>query len=298
MEYKDKFNNKLVVYPSNLDKDTLMGCFAIYLCGNDTRAERMKLRKRLLMHFKNCLDSKNPYVHPCIRSFVNRIHFTNEKIPKSAESFFMNSETEFISEGLKFIQQNSVEGFISDKHTFAYLISELFKVHVHLNDMIVSYNAFEEDIYSMYIIEEDGRFQLLTHYNNITNTYKPPNGLEREKSNLSPSMFVLRCCEGETCNVIDRFTPPHIEGYRVHHCNVENFDENLIYVVTPNPGKLWRDVLQKDETLYVYSGFECLTSVTYHGKTNPYFYIIDNKLACVIKKNQDDADKAVRYEVL
>lgn len=298
MEYKDKFNNSLVVYPSSLDRDTLMGCFSIYLCGTDTQIERMKLRKRLLNHFKTCLESKQPYLHQCIRSFVNRLHYTNESIPKSAELFFLNDENVFLAEGLKFIQQNSQESFISDKHTFAYLVSDLFKIHVHLNNMVISHNSFEEDIYSMYIIEENGKFQLLTHYNNFTNCYKPPNGLEREKSNLSASMFVLRCCEVDSCKIIDKFIPPSINGYTVHHCNIEKFDENLIYVVTPNPDKLWRDVLKSNETLYVYAGLECLTSVTYHGKSNPYFYVNNGKLACVIKKNQDDADKAVRYEVL
>lgn len=299
MEYKDKFNNKLVIYPSDLDKDTLMGCFSIYLCGNDTRIERMKLRKRLLMYFKNCLESKQPYIYPCIRSFVNRIHLTNESIPKSAECFFVNNEPEFLAEGLKFLQQNSQESFISDKHTFCYLVSDLFKIHVHLNDLIVSCDVFDDNVYSMYIIENDGKFQLLTHYNNITNTYKPPHGLEREKSNLSVSMFMLRCCQSESvCSIVDRFIPPSINGYNVHHCNIEKFDENLIYTVTPNPDKLWRDILKKDETLFIYSGFDCLTSVTSHGKTNPYFYINNGKLACVIKKNQDDADRAVRYEII
>lgn len=300
-QYKDKFNNVLAIQPTLTEKDTLMSSFCLFLCGNDSKAERFSLRKKLLQYFKSCLESPQPFTHPCIKSFVHRLHAINQIIPKSAESFYLQSENHFISEGLSFIQRNSQESYISDKYTFCYLVSELFKVHVYLGETILSSNIFDDSLYSMYILEQHDRFYLLSPILKIHRIpYRSDHGIEKDPLTVAQSLFLCLSSFQGVCNLIGTFIPPCVIGFKVHSFVLKNVNTNHVHMITPVRGKLWRDVLKEGETLYVYSNLTCLSSVSFHGKSNPYFYIEPeySVLHCVIMNNQEDADRAVRYETL
>jgi hypothetical protein len=288
-EYKDKFGNPLSVYPLNVEKDTLMACFSVFLYGSETL--RVKLRYKLLAHFRKCFESSKPYIHNCIRSFVSHLHSKNPAIPKSAEAYFMESEAKFRAAGEQFIILNQ-ESFISDKYTFAYIVSELFKVHVHfLDETVISCHMFDDSCYTIHIL---GNFQLLTHVEKIQRVhFKPSNGLEYQKSNIVTSKIELRISKDGKCPIIGKFVPPHIVGYKVHKLYSEDFDPNSVHVVT-----FKEPILKEGETLYIYENYNCISSISYNARVNSYFYIQEKLLQCVVAKNQDDADKAVRYETL
>ncbi len=285
-EYKDKFNNKLSIYPLNVEKDTLMACFSTFIYGSESYVDRMNLRKKIILHFKKCLECEKPYAQLCIRSFVSRL----KDVPtKSAEMFFMNNEAKFRYMAEQFIIENSEEGYISDKYTFAYIVSELFKVHVNfVGDTEISANLFDEQYYTIYIVDN---FKLLTHYEKIQRVqYKPSNGLTVEKAKIATSKYELRLAKNGECPVIANFVPPSIVGYKVHTLYLSNFDKDSIYCLTLKSSI--------EETLFIYNNFKCISSIKRNAKVNSYFYVEHSFLQCVVANDQNEADRAVRYEAL
>lgn len=278
-EYKDNF----VEYPLNVEKDLLMACFSVFLSGSDCYLNRMQLRNRLLAHFKKCLESEKPWIHNCIRSFVNRLHFV-QKTPKSAEIFFVESEAKFKYEGLKFIQDNSQESYISDKYTFAYIVSDIFKVHVNfINDTVVSNNPFDASQYTIYIADS---FKLMVHAEKIHRiNYKPSQGLLLSKNEISKSKYELRKCKDDTCFVVGHFVPPNIKGYKVHTLLFEDFEKDCVYTIIGG---------ERKQTLYIFDNYDCISSVK--RIINPYFYITNGFLQCVECEGLEEAERAARYE--
>ncbi len=284
-EYKDKFNNKLSIYPLNVEKDTLMACFSTFINGSESYVDRMKLRQKIISHFKKCLECEKPYNQLCIRSFVSRL----KDVPKSAEMFYLNSEAKFRYMAEQFIIENSQEGYISDKYTFAYIVSELFKIHVNfVGDTEISANLFDVQYYTIYIVDN---FKLLTHYEKIQRVqYKPSNGLTVEKAKIATSKYELRLAKNGECPVIANFVPPSIVGYKVHTLYLSNFDENSVYCLTLKSSI--------EETLFIYNNFKCISSIKRNAKVNSYFYVEHSFLQCVVANDQNEADRAVRYEAL
>jgi hypothetical protein len=224
----DKFNNTLEAYPS-CASDTLVGCFTMYLFGNDTYNERISLRAKL----------------------VERMD------PEDA-------------------QQNKRVGFVSSVKLFCTLVSDMYSVTIHIGDRV-----YGSGMSTMYILKSDeGRFILLR----VKRDMKQAHG---------PHTFDLwsHVEPGKAVKVM-KLTPPSVPGYECHWCTP--VPATTLFSIIPN-GKLWREVLQDpNDTLYVYCGTTLVATQVYHGKTNPYFYLVAGQLVVLIAKSEQHALASLR----
>ncbi len=281
---KDKFGNPLFIHPLVSTNDTLMACFSQFLSNCETRNDRNALREKLLHHFRILIKREEPYKSAALKALIRRLNMQDPiKYPhKSAEILCVLHETLFFDACQMFLEQNMREAFISDKYVSCYLVSDLFKVCVHMfqpEEILLSCESYDwnEPVNSIYILHAEGRFQLLTPHIEIRRTvFVPSVGIIREVDKMIPAVFDLWCCvnPGEETIRIGSFVPPNIQGYKVHQYVFDSLD--LLYTIVPSK-QLWSEVLRDDETLHVHVNGEEVTSMTARAKTSPYFYLPELK---------------------
>lgn len=294
--YKDKFGDLLTPHVLLVKKDTLMACFTLFLSGSEAESERAKLRKRLMDRFEACIQDKSPYLHAAVQAFAKRLHAKNPRLypTHSAELLYFQNIGNFVCAAEEFISKNRKPGIVTDKYTFCYLVSDVFRIQVHLfqpEEVIInSHASFDyERGYSMYILSLENRFiPLVASIKPRRPSFTPSSGLIVATKEVSTSLFELRVEESQ--QVVGHFVPPAVKGYKVHRYTFSSTDR--LYTIHPIRGK-------PSDTLYVYHDKTCLTCASKDAKANPYFYLPVLEVCniyLVVEKSREEADQAIQIE--
>lgn len=275
-------------------EDTLMACFCLFLKGKETRPERKALRKRLMDRLQETVQSDECFLCASVRAMVNRMHAIQpDKVPRSAEVFYIRDRERFKQESATFITQNRREGFVGDMFTFCYLFAESFKVDVHLfcpEEITLSVVAFAK--YHLHICYKEGRFCLLLPRLSQAQ-FERPRGMIRSRSRTSLPVFRV--------STIDKsFVPPNILDYRVHHLCLYDPGYHKVEPIRKN----WRQLLREDEYAYVCGrllnseDFKIISCVSRYGQCGPRFYVdvVPFQLYVVIETDMEEAFKAIKIE--
>ena len=282
--------------------DTLMSCFTLFLSGKETRAHRVKLRKRMMNHLHHLIFngdglSETCFTHAPVRALINRLHAINpEEIPKSAEILYIRDEQRFRREANTFITQNRREGFIGDMFTFCYLFAEMFKVDVHLfrpEEVVLSAVAFAK--YNIHIQYEESRFSLIPIQSTVVlPSYEPPLGIVRQPSRIIMGQYQIATLKKS-------LEPPRILEYRVHYQCI--YDVGL-HFIEPMHNKNWKSILKSNEYAYIWGNaidggkLKILSCVSNKGHANPRFYVdsVPFEIYLIVEKCLEDAERAIYIE--
>lgn len=274
-------------------KDTLLGCFSIVVHGVNTRENRCNVRHKLLDRFRVIANGLEPFLHPAIRSFIIRLHAIDpQRIVRSAEDCYMDYRELYDRQVEAFIQKNATEGYVSDVHTFCYLFSDLYRVHIYLGDdgqTVLTCQSFDSVRYycSIRIVHDfnSGGYHLLVPKIRRASA-EPGLGVHTPKMRLAVPQYHIE----EVGNMV----PPSIEGFRVHHLKV-------IGRVLPNLCRIMIDmsILRDKDWVYVFGNAE---PIGCGGKglkesTIHFFPPKDcRRISLIIAQSLEEADDAVRHE--
>lgn len=276
--------------------DTLVACFTLFLSGSEAESERTKLRKRLMDRFEACIRDKCPYMHAPVQAFAKRLHAKNSRLypSHSAELLYFQDTGNFMAAAEEFISKNRKPGIVTDKYTFCYLVSDVFRVQVHLfqpEEVIInSHAAFDyERGYSLYILSVENRFiPLVASIKPRRPSFTPSSGLVIGSKEVSTSLFELRVEESQ--QTVGLFVPPAVRGYKVHRYTFASTDR--LYTIHPIQGR-------PSDTMYVYHDKTCLTCAGRDAKANPFFYLPvleECNVYLVVERSREEADQAIRIE--
>ena len=275
--------------------DTYMASVCLIMFGKETKTHRKNLRKRLLDRFKKCLFDEECFKFSCVKTFVARLNaiYGEVAFPKSAETCFQIKRDALLREGTKFLEQSeSREGYIYDRFTYGYLVTDVFNVNViiHENNIMVhlskNYLADDGPLYDIHLGYDGTRFKAL-----VPKINRVPFNLTNSKM----KNFELRRVSKDACDVVTCFSPPVVIGYRVYICYVNNREKNTMYTVTQ------KNNFKFTEPTYIVAGDECVGYADEKHSLNPYFYLKEpNERVCIAlvnAKSIEDAMQCVQMEI-
>lgn len=284
MMLKDKFGNPLVPLHPKSQNDTLMACFSIFVCNNESK--KGKIRTFLLDLFEQYLKKEKEFFQFApVKSLVMRLHYTDEnKYPRS--SYDMDNET-LKKECERFIDQGrNREGYIFDKVTYCYLFAEMYGIDIeimHPKEEIQCIHIKQDAYYTMYLFHDYSKFYLLI----------PEKQVKKIPLMYSQSIYDLRLCQPGKCNVVASFAPPVVNGFKVHQCRFHCTKENSMYVVFPAKN------IRFTKPTYMYLGDKLVGYADIDSKTNVYFHVEqkgDHILYLVVAESMEDAWKCIEIE--
>jgi hypothetical protein len=296
--FTDRHGNALFQIMPQTPNDTLMACFSLCFYSSESLTNRKRMRQLLLKRFKQIVfvgnspvcgfnssprtcEELNPHshLHPAIRAFIHRLHTQHpDSIPtKSAEKLLISASSLFAQECRSFLQKNEQVGFITDRHVFCYLIADVFRVKVNIDDISLSID--DKDYYEIYLRYHDHKFILLQpcvklKRLNYQSTMKLEEG-ESRKSKIINGLYELKG--------IGYLAPPKIKGYKVH--------SYMFYV----NACILHVLVSKREYIYVFDGEIWIG----YGKGKIYFYLTEGQhCICAIKANNyEEAFQAISFEM-